>query len=317
MAIGEILVDMIPTEVGHYKEVSSFKKCFGGAPFNFAVGVARLRGNAGAICAVGNDQFGQFLIETLKENGVDTRHVKVKKARTTLAFVIRDETGERNFFFYRKPWTETADTLLSPDDIDTEYISKAKILHFSGVALSHDPERSAVFKAIKVGRETGTQISFDLNIRLDLWQSENVLRKVYDKAMRVSDLILLARDEAEYLFSTSDPEKVAYIIEKKYNPRCIAVKLGAEGCFVKLNDKPGIRVRSFEVPVVDTTGAGDGWAAGFEQALLEGRELEECAIIANAVGALVVTKIGAITALPTREEVRDFLKQKGVNIQSF
>jgi sugar/nucleoside kinase (ribokinase family) len=317
VAIGEILIDMIPTEAGHYSKVSTFKKFFGGAPFNFAVGIARLGGNAGAICAVGNDQFGEYLIDTLRAENVDTKHVKIKKARTTLAFIIRYSTGERSFFFYRKPWTETADTLLSPNDVDPEYISKAKILHFSGVALSDNPQRSAVFKAIKVGKEAGVQVSFDLNIRLDLWQIKAILRKVYDKAMQEADLILLAKDEAEFLFNTDDPEKVANVIERKYNPRCIAIKLGAKGCFVKLNGMRGIRVEGFNVPVVDTTGAGDGWAAGFEQALLEKRELEECATIANAVGALVVTKLGAITALPTREEVRSFLKEKGVNIKNF
>lgn len=131
--------------------------------------------------------------------------------------------------------------------------------------------------------------------------------------MREADLILLARDEAEFLFHTTDPEKVANIVEKKYNPRYVAIKLGAEGCFIKEREARGIKVNSFKVRVVDTTGAGDRWAAGFEQALLEKRGLEDCAIIANAVGALVVTKVGAITALPTREEVRSFLRERGAH----
>jgi len=317
IALGEILVDMIPIRAGHYSEVPAFEKCFGGAPFNFAVGIARLGGSVGALCAVGNDQFGEFLLDTLRANGVDVSHVKTKEARTTLAFVIREKTGERNFFFYRNPWTETADTLVSPGDIDPEYVSRAKIMHFSGVALSHNPERSAVFEAMKICKEAGVQISFDPNIRLDLWGSEAALRKIYDKAMREADLILLAKDEGEFLFNEADPERVADVVFKKYDPSCVAIKLGSLGCFVRMDDMRRVEKRAFGVQVVDTTGAGDGWAAGFEQALLEKRDLEECATIANAVGALVVTKIGAITALPTREEVGTFLRERGVTLRSW
>lgn len=315
VALGEILVDMIPTELGHYRGVPLFEKCFGGAPFNFAIGIARLGGKAGAICAVGSDQFGEFLLETLKSNGVDTSGVKVKKARTTLAFVVRYARGERDFFFYRKPWGETADSLLAPGDIDPGYISGAEILHYSGVILSHDPAREATLKAVKIAKRAGVKVSFDLNIRSDLWKSEDELRRVYGEAMREADLILMAEEEVEGLFGKSDLAHVSRTLMRKYSPLCLAIRLGGEGCYLFTRGGEEIYEPALKVRVEDTTGAGDAWAAGFEEMLVEGLDLRDCAKIANAVAALSVTKVGAITALPTREEVKRFIRKRRVNVR--
>jgi len=314
LAMGEILVDMIPTKPGHYSAVPAFEKCFGGAPFNFAVGAARLGSEVGALCAVGDDQFGEFLLETLRANRIDVTHVKVKRARTTLSFVVRQKGGERSFFFYRMPWVETADTLFSPDDVEPTYVKEAKFLHYSGVALSHNPEREAVRKAVSAAREGGTKVSFDPNIRLDLWESPALLREACEEAFRSSDIILLARDEAEYLYGGIRPKEVAELLLREYGPEIVAVKLGGKGSYVRSRDG-GESIRpAFKVRVVDTTGAGDGWAAGFLHGLARGWELEKCATMANAVGGLVVTKIGAITAMPTRAELQRFLRARGMRI---
>jgi fructokinase len=312
VAIGEILVDFIPVEPGKYLQVPAFEKCFGGAPFNYAVAAARLGAKVGAIAAVGIDPFGEFLLETLRSNNVDVSELKTKKARTTLAFVVSEPSGERSFFFYRKPWAETADTLLSPSDINPAYLRGAKILHYSGVALSHSPERDAIRRAVEETRASGGFISYDPNIRLDLWGSASELRAVNDEAMRTADIILLAKDEAELLFGTSDPQRVSAKIRKECHPRYVAVKLGDEGSYVEDESGKVVSKPAFNIEVVDTTGAGDGWAAGFEFGLVNGLSLETCVTVANAVGALTVTKRGAITALPTRAELDNFLKERGI-----
>ena len=308
LAVGEILVDMIPEQLGDYTKVKTFLKCFGGAPFNTAVGAARLGASVGAICAVGNDQFGRFLVETLRENGVDTSGVVTKPARTSLAFVLRREGGEREFFFYRRPWAQTADTLLSPSDLNPSLFRGVKILHYSGVALSHNPCRQAVERAIELAKKEGARVAFDPNIRADLWEKTEELRKVYDRAMRQADILLLAREEAEWLFGTSKPEEVEEAA-RRYRPEFLCLKLGGEGCYVSCGGER-IREPSFRVRVKDTTGAGDAWAAGFEVGLLRGLPLRDCTRVANAVGALCVTKIGAITSLPTLSEVRRFLRTR-------
>ncbi|MCD6562992.1 MAG: sugar kinase [Thermoproteales archaeon] len=314
IAIGEILIDFIPTEIGDYIKVNKFIKNFGGAPFNYAIALSRLGHKVGAICSVGRDQFGNFLIKTLSEEKVDTSHVIIKNSRTTLAFIIRLPGGERKFFFYRKPWVETADTLLSPNDIDEKYISNAKIIHVSGVGLSHDPSRGAILKALRVAKENDILVSFDPNIRLDIWDSYNEMVKIYDKVFKISDIILLSLDETRILFNSSDPVKVAKRILKMYNPKYLAIKLGPKGAYVRSDDGFEIIREPFPVKVVDTTGAGDAWAAGFEAMLLEGKKLEEAVIVANAVASLKITRIGAITALPTRKEICSFLRKFGYNI---
>jgi len=312
VAIGEILVDFIPVMPGEYGDVPAFEKCFGGAPFNFAVAAARLGTKVGAVAAVGRDPFGRFLIETLKKNNVDTSHVNVKTQRTTLAFVESEPNGERSFFFYRKPWLETADTMLSPTDIDAAYFRGAKILHYSGVALSHSPEREAVFKAVEDARASGCLISYDPNIRLDLWPSSEELRAMNEMAMKNADLVLLAKDEAEFLFGRLSSKETVANIMGKYHPRYAALKLGDQGSYVEDDHGNACFKPAFAVAVVDTTGAGDAWAAGFDVGLIEGWELETCVTVANAVGALTVTKRGAISALPRRAELDEFLRRRGV-----
>lgn len=315
VALGEILVDMIPREEGDYIHVTGFSKNFGGAPFNYAIALSRLGHKVGAVCAVGEDPFGDFLIHTLRDEGVDTSRVVVKKARTTLAFVIRLPEGERDFFFYRSPWVETADSLLTAQDIDIDYISNSKILHVSGVILSAEPARGAVLWAMEKAREAGVTVSFDLNIRLDLWESKEKLLEVYGKALSRSDIVLVSHDEAELIFGSKDPGMVIDRCIREYDPLIVAVKLGKRGAQVYRRGEGTAEASSFSVPVADTTGAGDAWAAGFEAMMLEGKGLEECIVVANAVAAMKVMKTGAIAGLPTRDAVRDFLHERGIHVK--
>ena len=120
---------------------------------NTLVGIARLGSSTGAITAVGEDPFGQFLISELKENGVDTSRIRIKKGtRTTIAFVANEpKTGERSFIFYRKPWVKgTSDSAMSVNEIDLDYIAEAKILHVSGSLPRDHPE---LFHQVRVLRE--------------------------------------------------------------------------------------------------------------------------------------------------------------------
>jgi len=313
IALGEILVDLIPFEVGDYTKVKGFSLNFGGAPFNYAIAVARLGHSVGAICCVGDDPFGDFLLNVLRKEGVDVSRVKVKRARTSLAFVVRQPRGGRDFFFYRRPWVTTADSMLEPKDVDEDYIRSARILHLSGVILSHEPARSAAFKAMEVAREAGVIVSFDPNVRLDLWESREELLRVYDEVFKRCDIALVSHDEADVLFGTTDPREVASKVRERYNPRYVAVKLGPRGAYVVSREE--VELEPFDVEVVDITGAGDAWAAGFEVMLLEGQSLRDCVLIANAVASIAVTRVGAITALPTREELRSFLRKWDVKVE--
>ncbi|MDH5441819.1 MAG: sugar kinase [Candidatus Bathyarchaeota archaeon] len=317
VGIGEVLIDFIATEPVPYTEATHFMKCFGGAPMNTLVGIARLGISSGAITAVGGDPFGKFLINELKRNGVDTSRVVVKeRTRTTITFVANEPlTGERTFIFYRKPWVRgTSDSSLTPEDIDYEYISKAKILHISGFSLSQDPSRRASLSAVRHARKSGVKISFDPTLRSDVWNSENTLRRTYSKMLKLSDIATFSREEAEFILETSDPRKAA---EKalRYGVEIVGIKLGSEGAYVKTKEGIDVSAPAFKVKAVDTTGAGDGWNAALIVGLCRGWKPERCVKIANAVGALVVTKHGAITALPYKEELNRFLKEHDLDLE--
>lgn len=317
VGIGEVLIDFIATEPVSYIEASTFRRFFGGAPMNTLVGIVRLGSTAGAITIVGDDPFGQFLLKELKENGVDVSHVIIKRnIRTTLAFVVNEpETGERTFIFYRKPWVKgTSVDALSPEDIDYNYISSAKILHVSGFALSQNPTRKAIMEAVTYAKKKGVKVSFDPTLRLDVWRSEKAIRAMYNRVLKLSDIAMFSREEAEFTFKISDPEKVADKI-LKYGVEVAGIKLGDKGALVKSRDGKQIYAPAFKVKAIDTTGAGDGWNAGLLFGLLKNWDLEKCVKIANAVGALVVTKRGAITALPYKKELNDFFKEHGCEIE--
>jgi len=307
--LGEVLVDIIPEEPGKYREGTRLTVHFGGAPANTIIGVSRLGHKAGLIAAVGEDLFGEFILSTLKKEGVHIKWVKVKKARTSLAFVVLEESGERSFFFYRKPWVETADTMLEPSDVDLNEILKAKVVHVSGVSTAYSPLSDTVFEIMKAAYENGLEVSFDPNYRPDIWGSGEKALKTFDKYLKYTTLLTMGLDELISLFNVSDYKKVSEKVLEKYpSLKWVAIRLGAKGAYVKTKEAEAYQP-AFKVKVVDTTGAGDAWTAGFIVFhILEGKDLETSIKYANAVGGLTCTKYGATTALPTRKELEEFLK---------
>lgn len=315
VGIGEILVDFVATQPISLDKVSEFKKCFGGAPMNTLVAVSRLSSKSGAISVVGEDPFGQFLIHELEKNNVDVSHIKIKKGtRTTITFIANEpKTGERSFVFYRKPWIKgTADSELLIEDNDLDYISKTKILHVSGFSLSQNTSRKSVFRAVEYAKQNGVKVSFDPTLRIDVWSSKHTLRRLYNKMLKLSDIATFSKEEAEFIFKTLDPKKAAKAA-LRYGVEFVGIKLGSDGALLCTGSGEELYSSAFNVDVVDTTGAGDGWNAGLLVGLVKGWDLQTCLTVANAVGALVTTKHGAIRALPYINELRNFLLDHEVN----
>ena len=309
-SIGEILVDMIPKKPGGYCEGISFEAHLGGAPFNYAVAMARLGAIPYGMGAVGNDSFGNMLLRTLRDNGVRTECVKVKSARTSLAFVILKENGEREFFFYRSPWARTADTMYSIDDLSTDVIVSSRVLYVSGMALSVGPLRDAVLKAMEVGSESNTTVIFDYNVRPDVWSSMDDLRSLYDRALGMSSAISLSIDEAEVLYNIKDPLNILSKLKEKHPKADILIKLGDKGCLVYV-DGCAVLVEPYKVQAVDTTGAGDAWVAAFSYYYyLRNYDIEKASIMANALGAITVTRRGTITAFASKGDLERFVKER-------
>jgi len=313
IAFGELLIDFVPTVSGvSLIDAPAFKKAPGGAPANVAAGLAKLGVSAGFMGKVGDDPFGRFLAETLRSVGVDTTALQFSaEARTALAFVSLRADGEREFMFYRHP---SADMLHSPEEVDQDYIRRARVFHFGSISLIGEPSRGATLLAAQTARDAGLLVSYDPNLRLALWPSEAAAKDGIMLGWRLADVIKASDEELAFL---SGEEDVRAGARRLWHPdlRLLVVTRGAAGCSYVTTGFAG-SVSGFAVQAVDTTGAGDGFVAGMLKGLLESpgachdeQTLREICRYANAVGALTTAERGAIPAMPAAAQVVRFLDE--------
>jgi len=313
VTLGEALIDFVPTVNGvSLAEAPAFKKAPGGAPANVAAGLAKLGVQCAFLGKVGEDAFGEFLKQTLDEVGVNTQGlVFSKQARTALAFVSLQADGEREFMFYRHP---SADMLYAPDEVATALISDAKVFHLGSISLIDEPSRSATLAGLKTAKNNDLLISYDPNLRPALWQDETAAREGILSVWGQADIIKVSEEELAFLTGLEEIDQGVDALWFE-GLRLMVVTLGKGGCRYFTPNFRGL-MPGFQVDAVDTTGAGDGFVAGLLRGLLrhpnaddDEVRLREVCRYANAVGAITTTRRGAIPALPTGQQVRDFLKE--------
>ena len=317
ITMGELLVDFIPEEKDcKLKSVNKFTKAAGGAPANVAVALSRLGKSCGFIGKIGNDPFGDFLLEVMKEQNVDTTQIiHTEEAMTTLAFVSLTKEGERDFAFYRKPG---ADILLNKNEIDIHYLKSARIFHFGTISLTNEPVRSTTHYLLKEANKNDIYITFDPNIRLPLWEGNlDELKKQFELVLPYVDLIKMNYDEL-ILLSNKDKLNIA---EGKYDEKEIAIlarkilakgpnfaiiTAGSDGSYF-VSKENLLYKKAEEIKAVDTTGAGDSFMAGVIYKLsnisLENIDWQEVLELANKFGAITSKSYGAIPSLPTNKDL--------------
>jgi fructokinase len=302
VTLGEVLIDFFPLEPGASIEAAAtFCRAAGGAPANVAVALSHLGIQAAFIGKIGGDPFGRFLRQTLADERVDVRGLVVAPdAQTPLAFVGTDGRDRgRSFEFYHQG---TADTLLHADEVDRELIGNASIFHFGSVTLAAEPSRTATLAAARTAREHGCLVSFDPNVRLELWERAGQARECILEALALVDVVKVSADEVDFLTGASEPARAAQVL-RHLGPSLAVVTLGADGCYFDDGTASGYVAAPY-VLAVDTLGAGDAFVAGMLTALLDDRQALEAGLhFANAVGAMTTTRLGAIPALPSRAEV--------------
>jgi fructokinase len=316
ICLGEALIDFVADTSGvTLEECPGFLKAPGGAPGNVAVGLARLGVPASFVGKVGDDPFGRFLRDTFAAAGVDTGPMLLSsEARTGLAFVSLMANGERDFLFYRHP---SADMLLRWDEVPESLFAEARVLHHGSITLIGEPSRTATIVAAAHAREAECLVSYDVNLRLPLWESETAAREAIKDGLTGVDIVKVSEEEGEFLFDTRTPEETAAKLLVG-GARLVVVTRGAAGAYCRwwLEDRlQELEVPGFPVTAVDTTGAGDGFVAGLLAGVVAEPALDRIAPermhailrVANAVGALTCTRKGAIPALPTRPELERFL----------
>ncbi|RXI96588.1 aminoimidazole riboside kinase [Anaerobacillus alkaliphilus] len=314
LALGEALIDFIPLDDDNI----TYQKSPGGAPANVAVGVALLGAKSTFLGKVGDDVLGKFLKETLQGYGVRTNQMLLTKdVRTGVVFVTNGEDGERSFDFYINP---SADRFLQSEEIDDQDFQSHKILHFGSISMIDSPSKEATHHAVKLAKQHGMLVSYDPNLRLGLWDSEEQARETIISMLGEADLLKLSEVELEFLTGEKDIEKGTKMLEK-YEIPLILITLGGEGSYVFTSEGSG-HVPVMKVKAIDTTGAGDAFVSGMLYSLneyngdiknLSLNEAMEMAKFASVSGALAASTKGAMTALPTIEEVRKYLKNLGVS----
>lgn len=306
-----MLIDFIPCGKTP-RGATLFAQNPGGAPANVLAAVSRLGGSAAFIGCVGEDPFGAFLRETLLACGIDDRSLVVAPATsTTLAFVHLDDRGERSFSFCRSPG---ADTLLSPGDLPDTL--ETRILHFGSLSLTAQPAREATLQAVRRARASGSLISFDPNYRAPLWQSESEAVAQMRAAAPLADIIKVSEEELPLLAGRDDPEQGARFLCGA-GASLVFVSRGGAGALACCG-AACVSLPAFEVPVEDTTGAGDAFVGAALYKLLgktrdslramDSGELLALCSFAQAAAALSVTRSGAMPAMPSLTEVNDFLR---------
>lgn len=298
---GDAVVDLIPDGDAHYL------KCPGGAPANVAVSISRLEGNCGFFGRVGQDPMGNFMAETLANENVDINRLIFEPLhRTSTVVVDLDDSGERTFTFMVKP---SADQFLHVSDIPK--FGQNEWLHLCSIALANEPSRSSTFEAINRLKQAGGSFSFDPNIREEVWTNPETLIPTVHQAIKLADVVKFSEEELTMLTGATTLDEGLGAIASYAIP-LVVVTLGAQGTLVVFNGyKEIIPARS--VQVVDTTGAGDAFVGGLLCKLSESNDwqqletIREAVLWGNCCGGLATTKKGAMSALPKRTELIEFV----------
>lgn len=313
VAIGELLIDFT-TEHSQKDGYPVMAAHPGGAPTNYLAALAKYGRSTALVAKLGDDAFGRMLRETVRSAGISDQAICVtENAFTTLAFVTRDESGERSFSFARKPG---ADMLLKEEEIPLELLEQTEVVHFGTVSMTDEPARSTHRAVIPKVREMGKLISFDPNLREPLWKDLKEAKEQMLWGISQTDVLKISDYEVEFLYGCS-PEEGAEKILRDSPVQLVFVTLGKDGCYFANRKASGHVPGLTGLNVVDTTGAGDIFggsamygilSSGKAPGELEEEELRKITRFACTAAGLSTTHVGGIPSVPDIEEVMARLK---------
>ncbi|ERT04950.1 pfkB carbohydrate kinase family protein [Lyngbya aestuarii BL J] len=314
LCIGEILFDCLADQTGRsLEQVASWTAYPGGAPANVACGLVKLGIPTGLIGVVGMDEAGMRLVQLLRQVGVQTTGIQQYLAPTRKVFVLRSDDGEREFAGFGKPPTnEFADTHLQASQIPESLFVDADFLVLGTIALAYPESRQACIHALKMADRYNLKILVDINWRPVFWSNPLDAQRLIPDLLKQVDFVKVSTEEAKLFFNTTDPISIHSQFDSIEG---VMITDGQQGCAYSLGEFQG-KIPAFDVKVEDTTGAGDAFVAGFIHQLYQygirglndPETIKKMITYASAVGALTVTKPGAISAQPTADEVEAFLK---------
>ena len=303
ITIGEAMAMFVATETGELAEVERFMKRVAGAELNVATGLARLGLKVSWVSRVGNDSFGRFVLQQLAKEGISTQGVTIDDRYPTgfqLKSKVEDGT-DPTVEYFRKG---SAASHLSTEDFNAPLFYSARHLHVSGVAAAlSDTSLALLNHTVRMMKAEGKTISFDPNLRPVLWKSEAEMVEKLNQLAFQADWVLPGLKEGVILTGQTTPEGIAdFYLER--GVKAVVLKTGADGAWFKAASGEQGAVAAVKVEnVVDTVGAGDGFAVGVISALLEGKPLAQAVRRGNKIGSLAIQVPGDSEGLPTREQL--------------
>lgn len=296
-SIGEILVDIFKSE----QESKVFP---GGAPFNVACNINHFGGDVHFVGAVGDDEYGKFLKKFARTKKLKGLTIQTLKTRSTSQAIVTLTNGERNFKFVREFGADYAITL---KQIEKLPIQAGDIVHLGSLMLSYPRGLNLFNKTVKLAKEKGAIISFDINYRDDIFQDQNIAKRRYKNALKQADILKFSDEEIKLL---SGKKTIKAALRKLVTPeQIVVITLGKDGSIFAHGDL-FIHVPTKPIKPIDTTGAGDAFYGYFLYALQKDNlkiHIEDTLKHANAVGGLATLKKGAIDVVPSLVELEDFL----------
>lgn len=307
--VTDILSDILPKlpDPGELISVKEIYLATGGCASNTAVSLSKIGLKAGVIGKVGNDIFGDFVINYLKENGVDISTVSRSKEKATSKTIILLTADEDRRFIHN--FGANADFGL--DDIDLNYVCQAKALYVGGYLVLPRLNQASLIKLFKLAKEKNISTFLDV---VAPGPDPDLINQCKE-AFSYTDYFLPNQDEARILTGKEDPESQAEVF-LKYNPEMVVViTMGREGALIRTKDKV-IRSKVYKVDIVDPSGGGDAFDAGFIFGILQGWNLEKTLQFASAMGASAVTAIGCTTGVFTRDEALKFIQENKLEMKT-
>jgi len=302
---GEAMLLLVADRPGPLEDAQSFHKRTAGAETNVAIGLSRLGLKVGWASRLGTDSMGRALLAAMRAEGIDCSHVITDATqRTGFQFKGRVTDGSDPPIEYHRKGS--AASHMGPADVDEAWLRSARHLHATGVfAAISDTSLQAALKTMDVMRAAGRTISFDTNLRPTLWSSTETMRHWVNELASRADWVLPGIEEGLLLTGHDKPEDVAKFYRER-GAKLVVVKLGAEGAYYDSDVAGTGRVDGFPVKeVIDTVGAGDGFAAGVVSALLEGRSVPDAVRRGAWIGARAVQVLGDTEGLPTRAQLEE------------
>ena len=312
--IGRITIDFNPSireEFGKLKNVKNFEKYIGGSTANTSIGVSRHGLKAGFIAKISDDQFGDFVFDYLKSEGIDVSHItRVQNGeKLGLTFTEMLSENESQILMYRN---NAADLSLTVNDVDENYIRKSKAILISGTALCQSPSREACLKAMMIAKKVGTKIIFDIDYREYNWKYKDEISIYYSIVAKNSDIIMGSREEfdlAEKLIKTNNTDLESANLWHSFSSSLIVIKHGKKGSTAYVKDGENYTIKPFPVVARKGFGGGDGYASAFLYGIFNGLDIIDCLELASAEASMMVRSNNCSDDLPNTTQLKKFIKE--------